>query len=344
MANILLLGAGGNAGINFTKCLHMSKHNVIGVDLNDYYLNSSNSNIKLHIDFSRKTEEILSIIKNYKIDLVHAQPDVEVKYLLSTSELKNYIFPHNLEIWEKFSDKLECQRIWSNSIKNFIVASYKDVCKYPVLFSNMLYKGNGKVWIRSITGAGSKAALPINNMQQAENWTSYWREMRGISENEFMFCQYLPGKEYAVQTFWYNGQLIHSQARERLIYFFGSLMPSGQTSTPAVAKTVNENRIYETAYKAIQLIDDTPHGIYCVDMKENNEGDPIPTEVNYGRFFTTSDFFANIGVNTPDEYVKSTLPSYRPNIKISHINEEYYWIRGLDKEPKLVKHNELCIK
>ena len=332
MSNVLLLGCGGAAGINFTKSLHMRGHKVIGMDLNKYYLDSCNANIKLN-----RSENILEIIDKYNIDLVHAQPDVEVEYLLSKPELKNYIFPHSLDIWKKFNDKLYCQKKWRN-IKNFFTCSFKEAYEYPVLFSEMLYKGSGKVWIRCLKGAGSKAALPITTMEQGLNWASYWREMKGIKETDFMLCQFLPGREFAVQTFWYHGKLIHAQARERLIYFFGALMPSGQTSTPAVAKAVMYNKPYQIAERAIKEIDKKPHGIYCVDMKEDMEGDCIPTEVNYGRFFTTNDFFSTLGVNTPDEYVRSTQPGYKPDILINSIPSDYYWIRGLDREPKLIKY------
>lgn len=337
---ILLLGCGGNAGINFTKCIHKSTdYEVVGVDMNKYYLDSSNADYKEQIILSYKKEEILRLIDKYDIKMIHAQPDPEVKYLLSTPELKPYTFNHDLNLLNRFENKLDCQKIWSTTIKPFTTCSFQEAKENPALFSEMLYKGNGKVWVRCMKGAGSKAALPVQTIEQAANWISYWREIRSIPESDFMLCQFLPGKEYAVQTFWLNGELVHSQARERLIYFFGALMPSGQTSTPAVAKTISDVRPYATAYKAIYSIDPNPHGIYCVDMKEDFEGDPIPTEVNYGRFFTTSDFFAELGVNTPLEYVKSfTDKDYIPNYKINRLDPSYFWIRGLDKLPKLIKY------
>lgn len=344
MNKILLLGAGGNAGINFTKCAHMAGYEVYGVDLSKYYLDSSNADVKLNIDFTShqsKMTSILAAMDKHDIGMIHAQPDQEVGWLLKNKYMfEGKLFNHDLDIWSKFSDKLECQKVWSSTIKPFTTCSFADAYAYPLLFSEMLYKGNGKVWIRAMKGAGSRAALPIQTMEQASNWASYWREMRGIPETDFMLCQYLPGKEYAVQTFWLHGELIHAQARERVIYFFGALMPSGQTSTPAVAKTISDKKVYSTAYQAIHSIDPYPHGIYCVDMKEDFEGDPIPTEVNYGRFFTTSDFFATMGVNTPAAYIQSVLnPQAKQDALINYLNPNYYWIRGLYKEPKLIKYD-----
>lgn len=340
---ILLLGAGGNAGINFTKCLKMSTSeiSVVGIDINKFYLDSSNADFKefLHPD-KDKLAQIKRICEKHHIDMIHAQPDPEVRWLLEHKEdFPNIIFDHDLEMLNKFSDKLYCQKKW-NLITPVESYSFLECCLDPTLFVKMRERGSGKVWIRAKSGAGSKAALPVTTFQQAENWVNYWEEARGMLESEFMMTEFLPGKEYAVQMFYHKGKLIHSQARQRLIYFFGALMPSGQTSTPAVAKVVSEQRVYDVAEAAVRLIDPNPHGIYCLDMKENSNSQLVPTEVNYGRFFTTSDFFAKAGVNTPEEYVFSFVlrENYVPSVMKDYINPHYYWIRGLDKEPKLIKY------
>ena len=150
-----------------------------------------------------------------------------------------------------------------------------------------------------------------------------------------MVSEYLPGAEYAVQTFWVEGQLVHSQARERVVHFFANVMPSEQSSTPAVARTVSEPDVYETAYKAIKAFEPDPHGIYCVDLRRNHEGLPFPTEINYGRFFTTSDFFATLGVNTPAAYIDYMTTGYWASL-IETLTDDIYWLRGLDREPFLV--------
>lgn len=335
MGNILLLGAGGNAGINFTKCMHMAGHKVYGGDMNKFYLESSNADTKVDIDYSNKLSSIEGILEKYQIDMIHAQPDLEVRWLLSQPSLSKYVFPHKLKILEKFSNKMHCQAIWSAKY-NFSTYSYLECCLKPSLFQEMAQKGGGKVWVRAIHGAGSKAALPVTSFDQAHNWVHYWDSMKKITPSEFMLCQFLPGKEYAVQTFWRDGILIHSQQRERVAYFFGALMPSGQTSTPSIAKITSDKDVYDTAYNAIHMIDSHPHGIYCVDLKRDIEGKVIPMEVNYGRFFTTSDFFAKVGVNTPSVYV-DTFMNKIPEEMVEKVTTAFYWVRGLDKEPKLMK-------
>lgn len=338
---LLILGCGGNASINFVKCLRMSdsanQYVIYGTDLNAYYLEASNVDVKIPYDNTiDKTKFILKLIDSYKIDFIHAQPDPEVEFLLSEPLLKNYIFEHNLDIWQKFSSKDYCQSVWGNKFE-YLCCTYTELLTRTLIFDRMKKAGNGKVWVRYNKGAGSKAALPVTTLKQAFNWIAYWVEARGMEAENFIFAEYLGGSEYAVQTFWYNGVLKSIYSRERLIYFFGALMPSGQTSTPAVAKSIPPPHYsYDVAIKSILNIDTKPHGIYCVDLKTNNKGDIIPMEVNYGRFFTTSDFFATIGINMPELYVNSFFEKEANEVmpKIEDDNE-YLWIRGLDKVPTL---------
>jgi carbamoyl-phosphate synthase large subunit len=61
------------------------------------------------------------------------------------------------------------------------------------------------------------------------------------------------------------------------------------------------------------------------------------TEINYGRYFTTSNFFANIGVNTPYEEYLYVVSGEKPEKRIDQVKDEMYWIRGLDHEPVLME-------
>lgn len=341
--NILLLGCGGNAGINFVKSLKKyssRSYTVYGIDMNPYYLTASNADIKIsQPKFNNEYEKINfleKIIDENKINFIHAQPDPEVEFLLRNKKyFSNVLFDHQYDIWQNFSNKLYCQKIWKEKLNlNVQIESFFDICNNPQRFKEIV-DVSGKAWIRYSEGAGSKAALPVTTLEQAKSWVSYWKECRNLNEDKFMVAEYLPNEEYAVQTIWKQGQLIQIQARKRLIYFFGALMPSGQTSTPAVAVTVNDKNhpVYNVAKKAILSIHPNPHGIYCVDLKENVNKNIIPMEVNYGRFFTTSDFFASIGRNMPEEYIK--IFNKENVIYTEPLEETKYWIRGLDKEPVL---------
>ena len=338
---ILLLGCGGNAGINYVKCLRKGVLDsyIVGIDINQYNLQLSNANATYfgeYSDVEQKINFINEVIKTHSIEYIHAQPDPEVEFLLNYGHrLHANIFPLDAKVYGLLKDKQKFQNKVSEVLGlQYLSYGLDEVDNDPLLFQEILDK-SGKVWFRAKSGAGSKAALPISDMNMVNAWAKYWQQKNSLEREDFQICEFLPGREFAVQTLWIDGVLMHSQARERLVYFFGSLMPSGQSSTPAVAKTINDPKVYDLASHVVNAVVDRPHGIFCVDMKTNSNGQIIPTEINYGRFFTTSDFFATIGINTPYELSRYVVHSTLPNIKINSVGTEKFWIRGLDVEPVL---------
>lgn len=335
MTNVLLLGCGGNAGMNYVRCLKMGDPSikVYGTDTSVYAAEASNVD-KFFIDPGEgynKYEFLKNIIDEFDIDFVHAQPDREARFLFRFQD----DFPvtrGSEDVWWKYNDKLACQRIWREQGMGVVNCSLIDIVKnwYD------LVGDNGKVWIRANRGAGSKCALPVTNVRQALNWAEYWCEREGMMHSDFMVSEYLPGPEYAVQAFFIDGEVVQIQARERVEYFFANIMPSGQSSTPSVARTVDNPDVLYTAVSAIRAIENKPHGIYGVDIKTRSNGDLVPTEVNYGRYYTTSNFFAELGMNTPYDELEYFLTGNMPH-KIAPIPQNYYWMRGLDKLPVLRK-------
>jgi carbamoyl-phosphate synthase large subunit len=194
------------------------------------------------------------------------------------------------------------------------------------------------VWLRATRGAGSRAALPVRNTKQADGWLDYWADHAGLSPADFMVSEFLPGTEFAWQSVWWHGRLVTSMARERVEYLFGSLMPSGQSSSPAVARTVNRADVNEVGTAAVRAVMPEPHGVFCVDLKSAADGTPRVTEINAGRFFTTSNFFAHAGLNMPAMYLRlatgeqppSDLPAYDP------LPANLYWVRMVDMGYRLV--------
>ena len=121
----------------------------------------------------------------------------------------------------------------------------------------------------------------------------------------------------------------------------GHLTPSGQTSTPSVARTGREPLVDELAQRAVRAVDASPQGVYCVDIKEDAAGTPRVTEINAGRFFTTSNFFAHAGLNMPDMLVRCALGEHPEHRGSSPLEPDLYWIRMVDMGYRLVAGDEL---
>lgn len=341
---ILVTGAGGSAAYNFIHSLKIAKENidVIGVDTNKEHLALSNADFKYLVppnsNKNKYIEALNSIIEKHNVDLVHPQPDPEVYFIGKNRHLINTrTFLPSLETIENCQNKLKAINIFKrNSVRvaeSYLINNENDLIKS----FNKLKNKHQKIWIRATKGAGSKAALPVTELEHAKFWIDYWEKNKSLGYGNFMASEFLPGKEFAFQSIWKNGKIITSQARERKEYVFGNLTPSGQSSSPSVAVTVNRDDINEIATKAILSIDKKATGIFCVDIKENSDGKPCIIEINPGRFFTTSNFFSVAGCNMPYYYLKLALGEKLPDIKqYNALKQNLYWLRIIDMGFKLI--------
>ena len=347
MKRILVTGAGGSAGINFIDCLRIAheKMNIIGTDINKWHLELPDVDRRYIIP--RATEKdyldnLNQIIEKEKIEFVHPQPDAEVKIISENrTKIDAITFLPDKKTIKICQNKMKLNKILGkNNIpapKAFLIKDKKSLSKAMA----ELKEKHEKIWIRAIKGAGARAALPIKEEAHGKMWIDYWEKMRGLTYGDFMACEFLPGKEFAFQSVWKDGELITSMARERLEYIFGELTPSRQSSSPSVARSIHRNDINETATNAILSVDKNATGVFCVDMKENKNSIPGITEINAGRFFTTSNFFAKIGINMPYIYIKLAYKEKIPDLqKYNASPEGYYWIRLMDKGPILVREKE----
>src|SRR6185436_16299755 len=57
-----------------------------------------------------------------------------------------------------------------------------------------------------------------------------------VSTASFTLSEYLPGRDFAAQGLWRDGELLLLKVCERLSYFGGGSQPSGTSSTPALGK------------------------------------------------------------------------------------------------------------
>lgn len=330
--NILILGCGGAAGINITRALKRDGFGVCGTDISATRLKLpalDEAFVIPPVTTPHRIEAIQRIVYEHKIERVYAQADKEVAWLAAhRSELPAVALP-GLTAFDYASDKLRLNHRLSSHVDVPESHAYGD--DFEIEFDALRYLSD-KVWVRARCGAGSKAALPVKTAAEAKHWVAYWCNNRNLKPSDFMLCEYLPGDEFAHQSVWKDGALIASVVRQRLEYVFAEQMPSGQSSTPSHAAIVHRGDVNDMAERAIHRIDARPHGVYGVDMKCNAGGAPCVTEINVGRFYTTSDFYAAAGCNMPallmrggsDVVGRDPIPAGRE------------WIRSLDREAVLV--------
>lgn len=347
MKRILVTGAGGSAASNFVASLRMVPEDIyiVGADIKPFHLELAEVQRRYLLPVASDPnyiEKLNALIRREAIDLVHPQPDPEVSVLSERrGEVQAKMFLPSPETIATCQNKLalidRLSKAGLSVARSFMVSKPEDLQKCQ----DELIPIAGRAWLRATRGAGSRAALPIRRADQGRAWIEYWADTRGVGWGDFMASEYLPGPEYAFQSLWRDGQLITSQARERLEYLFGHLTASGQTSTPSIARTVRCDDVNDAAVSAVQAIDPHATGVFCVDMKRNIQGRPCVTEINAGRFFTTSNFFAAAGSNMPYYYIKLAFGEELPPLpRVNALPEDLYWVRNVDMGFKLVRGEE----
>jgi carbamoyl-phosphate synthase large subunit len=173
-------------------------------------------------------------------------------------------------------------------------------------------------------------------LKAAQAWIAYWGQ-REVGW-EWIAEEMLPGRDYGWTSIWNHGELVTSQGRERVEYIYPHLAPSGRTGTPTIAVTRHDQRVNDVASAAVIAIDDDATGVFCVDLRENARGVPVPTEINAGRFFTTSDFYAAAGFNFVDLYIRLGMGEEIERVpKVNAVQENVAWYRHIDCPARLVE-------
>lgn len=277
---IAVLGAGGPAGVNVCRALNDAGHDVYGQDDNRDHLVWAEP-------FCTSTFGPLGAkLNDWGLDVVCAQPDSMVRWLSRQDVPK--LMPSSRVI-ERCQDKTQAIERWSRL--GLVRSSFVDVNEMRPPF-----------WLRATSGAGARGATLIENRVTAYHWVRYWQS-RGV-DWEFMAEEYLPGRDYCWSSLWHDGVLVAAFARERLEWIYPHLSPSGRTGTPSISETVHNHDVNEMGFKAVRAVDDRPNGIYCVDLREDKNGIPRPTEINAGRWATTTPLYSELGVNLPDLHAR----------------------------------------
>lgn len=339
---IIITGAGGPAGINFVRSIKEApeKISIICVDANKYHLVWLDVEKKYKVpryDAANYIDSINTIIEETEANLIHPQPDGEVKLLSENRHrLKAKTFLPNKKTIEICQDKHLSSLAWKKEglieSEPLVIESEEDAAKASELFGY-------PYWIRASVGFSARGSTLIENSETAKHWIGYWKS-RGIGW-KFIAQKYFGGRNIAFQSLWLDGEVVVSQARERIEYLYPYLSPSGITNTPVVAVTISDKKVNEMATKAVRSIDSHATGVFCIDLREDEKRNPKPTEINAGRFFTTSYFFTAAGVNMPYYYLSLAYGEELPDLpQYNILPEGLYWIRHIDAPAVLVKENQ----
>lgn len=339
------MGAGGSAGINFIRALRLSKQpmHIVGVETNKYYLELSPVDVRYWVPHPRGEEKkyarkIADIVKKERIDFIHAQPDPEVKILSDyRNEIRAKTFLPNKQTVDLCQDKWTSYVRW---VDRGIPVAYTERVTSIEQLKKFFLRKKKQYWLRLNRGAGGKGSLPVSSFEESSMWIQYWSR-RGISTSDFLISDILPGKEISWVSIWKAGKLICSQQKERYEWVQSGIAASGVGGTTAIQRTVSNPVINRLTTRAVLAVEEKPNGIFVVDAKQDESGKFCVTEINPGRFFTTTLFFATAGVNFPELYLRLGIGEPIPAVKqYNNLERNIFWIRVPDGGPVMIRHNE----
>jgi len=263
-AKILILGAGGAAGILLTRCLK-DHFDVYGTDDGEF---------ARHLIEAKKTDT-----SSNHYDLHIPVPDSLIPKL---KESDACTFLPAMEEIQLCQDKAKS----AEALGGLAPKTY---------------------WVRDTKGAGGKGAQ--------------------------MCSEYLPGKNLGTELLYDNGTLYAYFQKERVSYSAKS-RSSDVTGSAMVATCIKNTALLKLAIKAVSKISNKPHGVYSVDFRENESGEPKVTEINAGRFVTSSYiFYYKTAYNLPKLMVELALNL--PKTHLGEYPEGLTIIRQVDREPCL---------
>lgn len=350
MRTILVTGAGGPLGVNFSRSLRGAgtELRLIGTDANAYHLPLSLCDQTYLIPFAKDLEgyqrALSEIAAKEKVDLIIPTHPVEVRAVARLRDAQKLAgmrtaLPRT-QILDISDDKARTQEVLAAaSIAVPRTRLLNDESDLRAAFEDY-WRLDSPVWIRGagIPGHGiGGAALPCRSVEMGHAWIEHYRGWGKMAASE-----YLPGANLTWMALFSKGELVASAARERLEYVLPHVSPSGITGAPAVSKTVENEELEEIGERAVRAIDSCAHGVYFVDFKGDREGRALVTEINGGRCGTTIHFYTEAGCNFPDllqELAFHGELAPLPNAK-RVVPAGQYWIRTLDCGPELVREED----
>lgn len=345
---VLVTGAGGGGSNNLIRGLQRDNYGgtIVGSNINRYYLGKSLAEKNYMIppgDDPMYKEKLTNVIEDADVDIILPNNGTEVRAVSNIrDELPATVFLPPEEDIQLCQDKYE---LTGHLLKRDISVPQSrvvdDLSDIQSIFSEL---SGEMLWCRLRHGSGSKGATKVQSPEQATSWIKYWEDMRGVQRGEFTLNEYLPGRDYAFQSVWYEGDLILSKTLERLSYYFGDNRASGQSSTPQIGKLLYNEDIQKLCERTIKSVNPNPTGMYSIDLKEDEDENPHVTEINIGRFCMITNAFNEVGDHNMGLVYLQLAKGEKPNIKNRRRDigdETTYLVRELDTEPLLVTEDEL---
>ena len=347
---VLILGAGGGGGNNLIRSLRKSSLDlrILGTNCLPHCVAKSTADetyLMPECSLPDYLDRLVALVKQTKVDLIIPNNDREVAAIShNRDKIPARVFLPSDDVVRVCQDKDTFIQTLSRAGK--AVPLTRQLSGVDDIESCMAsLPRSDKYWVRPRRGSGSKGATWVRTADQARKWIELWVDLRGFHAADFQIANFLPGRDYNVQTIWKDGRLIRATMVERLSYFGGEGRLSGMTSTPEIAISIRDDAAFENSFDAIKVLSPLPHGSFNIDMKGDAEGKMHLTEINIGRFPMITTIHDAIGrTNGAEAYVKCAFDEDDYSGDAIDFAEGVFLFRDLDVEPLVINCSELDLR
>lgn len=349
---ILITGVGGPTPRSFARAIReigqYANYTIIGTDIHPYAIGLYQDTLFARTYITPKSTEqsywevMDKIIVEEEIDIAVVLPEQEV--LAWSERQSNEKLPCKALIPPKDAvDKMLDKGVLSDMLKESglvpetviinpdesgLKEKTESVLSYPY-------------WIRSATGSSGLGSYKIENFEDLQRWLWINKDIK-----RFIASAYLPGRNLACKLLYYKGKLIRAACAERVQYIMAKIAPSGITGNTSFGRLINDIRVFETGKKAMDIVFDKTgaekHGFFTVDMKEDEKGNPLVTEINV-RHVAFTQCLAMGGANLCEDTVRllNIDPQFDTNFKLYTFEEGLIFLRDVDERPILMFEKDL---
>jgi carbamoyl-phosphate synthase large subunit len=337
---VLVTGAAGAPALNYVRSLRQAPEPfyLIGVDCSRYHLPTAETDERHLVPRASEPDYIPvlnDIAREMRAELIFAQPDAEIRVLSARrEELAAPALLPRKETVERCLDKFASYSAWRDA--GIKVPGTRHIRTPDDLAA--AFRDFGELWLRPAFGAAGNGSYRTSDQRHARMWLDTHQGW-----GAYTAAEYLSPDSVTWQSIWLDGRLVVGQGRRRLQWEFADRAPTGITGVTGVGMTICDAVVDEVAMAAVRAVDERPHGIFSDDMTYDAAGVPNPTEINIGRFFTTSLFFSTAGLNMPYIFTRLALGEEPPPIarRLNPLPPGLLWVRGMDRAPQLVRAEDV---
>lgn len=278
------------------------------------------------------------ILDDEKPDAVIVVPEVEVLYWSKHPFDVPHIVPP-----AKFAELvISKERLFDALAGTGLVPEYMNIASSEIMKVDFRDPLGYPVWIRDGAAgtASAKGAFKAESLDELQAWVKI-----NPNTTQFQLSQFLPGRNLGCFCLFKNGKLIKMAQAQRIEYIMAKVAVSGITGNTSKGKLLNEDKIKDTALKALDILcnktGEKMNGLVVADMKEDANGNPIITEINI-RHVAFSSSFAMAGQNIAEAQLLLALN--RDDEVQGDVEKQYpkgnLLLRDVDGSPIYIKNEE----